>query len=363
MNQKKFGDFIKQLREEKELNQGELADELHVHRTAVNKWERGKALPLNDTLILISEYFDVTIDELLAGERKTKNTSKDVQTENKVVLSLLSSERKNQKKARYFLFLACLILIIFLIYYFFTTYNTIHVYELYGEGENYSTRDSLLIISKEKIYFRIGCITKKGDTDNVDIDYVSLYLINGESTDLIFNGDPKELLIENRDNIEFFKTIKLEDSYNNMYLVIRYGDKEEKLFLTVERDFQNDGLFFSDKTAIDEAYDESSNENNNLLKLSDKFVYNEENDTYELSGKNFKIGCSIKENICDFYDKNKEIKYEYFFEYNLLKYEIMKNSRATVLKEIYLNDNMTAEETKIYEEFKTKYLDKYFSET
>ena len=65
MNLKLFGEFIKELREEKKLNQRELAEELHVDRTTVNKWEKGKSIPLNDTLMILSEYFEVTIEELL----------------------------------------------------------------------------------------------------------------------------------------------------------------------------------------------------------------------------------------------------------------------------------------------------------
>ena len=39
MDQKKFGEFVKKLREEKNLNQEQLGNEVHVHRTTVNKWE------------------------------------------------------------------------------------------------------------------------------------------------------------------------------------------------------------------------------------------------------------------------------------------------------------------------------------
>ena len=91
MVQKKFGEFVKKLREEKNLNQEQLGNEVHVHRTTVNKWEKGNALPLNDTLVLLSNFFDVSIDELLAGERFNNKNKKDKNKD--VVLDLLNHQR------------------------------------------------------------------------------------------------------------------------------------------------------------------------------------------------------------------------------------------------------------------------------
>jgi len=70
MDLKKIGNFLKELRMEKKLTQDDLANLVNVHRTTVNKWENGKALPLNDTLVMLSSFYDVSINEILLGERK-----------------------------------------------------------------------------------------------------------------------------------------------------------------------------------------------------------------------------------------------------------------------------------------------------
>jgi len=71
MNQEKIGKFIKQIRQDNNLTQKDLADKLGVTYQAVSKWENGKNVPDIATLKEISELFDMNIDEILDGEKKT----------------------------------------------------------------------------------------------------------------------------------------------------------------------------------------------------------------------------------------------------------------------------------------------------
>ena len=54
-----------ELRKKSGLSQEQLAEQLGVSRQAISKWESGKAFPESDTLISISQYFDVTLDYLM----------------------------------------------------------------------------------------------------------------------------------------------------------------------------------------------------------------------------------------------------------------------------------------------------------
>ena len=56
------------LRKQRALSQEQLAEQLGVSRQAVSKWESGKAVPETDTLIAISQYFAVSLDELVKEE-------------------------------------------------------------------------------------------------------------------------------------------------------------------------------------------------------------------------------------------------------------------------------------------------------
>ena len=72
MNQDKIGNFIKSIRLEKNLTQKEFADELGVTYQAVSKWENGKNVPDIGTMKLISEKFNVNIDDILNGQKQPK---------------------------------------------------------------------------------------------------------------------------------------------------------------------------------------------------------------------------------------------------------------------------------------------------
>ena len=76
-----LGETIYKLRTEKQLSQGELAEMLEVSRQSISKWENNSAVPELDKLIRLSEIFDVSLDELVKGEEKTKEIPTEVRTE------------------------------------------------------------------------------------------------------------------------------------------------------------------------------------------------------------------------------------------------------------------------------------------
>ena len=63
-----------ELRKKQGLSQEELAEKLGVSRQAVSKWERSEASPDTDNLIALAKIYDITLDELIYGEKKEKNT-------------------------------------------------------------------------------------------------------------------------------------------------------------------------------------------------------------------------------------------------------------------------------------------------
>ena len=62
--------IICELRTKKGLSQEELAEKLFVTRQAVSRWETGETIPSIDTLKLLSQLFDVSINTLLGSPRK-----------------------------------------------------------------------------------------------------------------------------------------------------------------------------------------------------------------------------------------------------------------------------------------------------
>lgn len=68
-----FSEKLFGLRKQSGMTQSDLAEKLNVSRQTVSRWEMGTAKPEIDTLIAISDLFDVSLDYLLrdkAEERK-----------------------------------------------------------------------------------------------------------------------------------------------------------------------------------------------------------------------------------------------------------------------------------------------------
>ena len=63
-------DVLSELRAQHGLSQSELAERVHVTRQAVSRWETGETVPSSDTLKLLSQVFDVSINTLLGSPRR-----------------------------------------------------------------------------------------------------------------------------------------------------------------------------------------------------------------------------------------------------------------------------------------------------
>ena len=72
MDQRKIGEFLKQLRSEKELTQEQLAEKIGVSNRTVSRWETGNNLPDIGMLIQLSEFYDIDIREIIDGGRKSE---------------------------------------------------------------------------------------------------------------------------------------------------------------------------------------------------------------------------------------------------------------------------------------------------
>lgn len=59
---------LKQYRLDAGLSQEDLARRIFVTRQTISNWERGKTYPDIQSLLLLSEQLDVTIDELVKGD-------------------------------------------------------------------------------------------------------------------------------------------------------------------------------------------------------------------------------------------------------------------------------------------------------
>ena len=94
MDQIKIGAFLKSLRKEKNMTQEQLAEQLGVSNRTVSRWETGSNMPDISLLTEIAEFYDVSIPEIIHGERKSEEMREDI----KEVAETMSDYAKAEKE-------------------------------------------------------------------------------------------------------------------------------------------------------------------------------------------------------------------------------------------------------------------------
>lgn len=97
MNSKDCGKFIFELRKEKALTQKQLAEILNVSDKAISRWETGKGFPDVNSLVALSNFFGVSVNELLAGKRIEEEKFTEVAEKN-VIQTIQIKEKEVKKK-------------------------------------------------------------------------------------------------------------------------------------------------------------------------------------------------------------------------------------------------------------------------
>ena len=101
MNQIKIGKFIAALRKEKGMTQEQLGEKLGVTNKTISRWENGNYMPDVEMLSLLSKEFDVSINELISGERLLAEDFKKAADDN-LVTALNNSTFTLKEKIAFF---------------------------------------------------------------------------------------------------------------------------------------------------------------------------------------------------------------------------------------------------------------------
>ena len=95
ISNEKFGLFVTELRKKKNLTQKDLAEKLYVSDKTVSKWERGLSMPNVVLLIPIADILDVTVTELLRGEKIDTQKNIDTKEVEELVVGSLDMAVRN----------------------------------------------------------------------------------------------------------------------------------------------------------------------------------------------------------------------------------------------------------------------------
>ena len=341
LDYKKIGNFIALERDKIKLTQEELANKLFVTRQAVSKWERGLAIPDVGTLLNLCRIFNVTSNELLAGERIDENNKQKI--DNVPIDVLKYGKKKLKRMILFFSILVILLLIIFFIYYFVSSYNKLQVFKISGNSENFQLVDTIGVFSNETAYIKFSEIY----SDKYIPKYVEFYYNKEQNKKVIFASDSGDaLIVQGNDSNEYFNFDDVDYIFKNMYIDVYYDDgnigKVETIKLNSEKIYSNINLLFLNNNKVSNGvFTNSKNENN--TKLTSIFKKNENGDyvyTYNINKMKNTIKYNIESGVVLITRKNKEFTEEVLFLGNLFKdfnYTKYDNKSKVVVEFTYMD--------------------------
>lgn len=371
MNLDKIGKFILSLRKDRNLSQNKLAEMIPITRQAISRWEQGKSLPDSSTMMRLSDIFGVTIDELLSGERIEKTREKG--SLQSVILNLIDEYNLKKKRLKSMMVLSAVTIIsllsLFFGYYFVSTYNSIKVYKIQGNGTDSYTYNGIMITTKQNSYMRLGKI--QVSDDNLDIKKVKLYYLDENKNEkVIYEDNSTDILITDYLGYnEYFSYDDLKYLIKNLYLQIFYDNEtNEKYKLKFDINFANNKLFNNaDKHitnsvgSFDKDYEiKSINNAVNYIKTRGEKI----EDRYRVKFNSDKINFYYINNLLILELTEKDIKrsWNYFLdEENTFAYCESSNNDEMVSKRIInLKDNISQEDKDLFSEF-LNYVNKYLA--
>lgn len=95
-----LGKRLKKLRTKRGISQRELGEELGVSKVSVCGYENQKRVPTIQTLCLIADSFNVSIDYLFGKDNRIKKTNVEISNDD---LEILKNLKENQELYKYIL--------------------------------------------------------------------------------------------------------------------------------------------------------------------------------------------------------------------------------------------------------------------
>lgn len=114
MDAVKSGIFIKQCRTEKGLTQKQLADILCCTDKAISRWETGKGFPEISFLVPLSEALEVSVNEIILGERIEKEMI--VKKSDEIIVQTMNESNRKIKKSHCIIFVLLVLIEAFVFY-------------------------------------------------------------------------------------------------------------------------------------------------------------------------------------------------------------------------------------------------------
>lgn len=236
MDQEKIGKFIAECRKKNNLTQEQLGEKLGVTGKSISRWENGKTMPDLSLLKPLSDELEISLNELLSGEKLQKeNIIKN--SEKNLIRTINYSNKKIKKIKKTFMIILIIIIIIIL------SLITLFAIDLNRMKNNkpvlFSTwgfsYTSPINITEDEIEIAIkDYLVNKSDNENLEFENaksfasIKILLTEEKHNDLIYNVyawvlqekyylENDEIKEVNNSSIPYKFTVKKD---NNKYILI-----------------------------------------------------------------------------------------------------------------------------------------------
>ena len=199
----KISKKISEIRNSNKLTQEDLAEILGVARQTISNWENDKCYPDIETIILISDKFNISLDILLKEDKE-------------MIKKIDKSVRLNKINKKIWMILVILVIVLFFLGYKFYLFNKYNVYS-----------DSDLKFSIQELIVNVDKSIANREFEDMHIFIPEEYTENIDN-DKKKRGRPKKVQISENENINYEKIYKKYDISNELDLITYFEENKDK---------------------------------------------------------------------------------------------------------------------------------------
>ena len=298
MDQIKIGKFISELRKTKNMTQQQLGEKIGVSSKTISKWETGKGMPDLSSLKPLSDCLEISINELLSGEKIEEEKYTDKLEENIINTIEYSDKQVNNKKN--------LIGILLIVFGVFISFSAMSIFASESSwGSIYSVLGTIIsLVGVSKLTRKLSYGKRLLFNYGYFILFVAMLLVIDYIGVITIHQAPRfSYNTKTGDNMIIYNT-----PFYNVYRMNR-DTKNEYYIVDIEKKYTSETVpnvpFDRDESGID-----------NIIKYKSKYVGDNSNDsnlinnlplseygyTFEIDSEN--LGLTINYHITDWYIKD-----------------------------------------------------------
>ncbi len=235
INLQKIGKHIAEVRKEKGFTQKKLSDALLVGDKTVSKWERGIIAPDITILKKLADTLEISLDELLSGEKITSEENKEYATVNAIKIYSNQTKRKYLKKI---FIVICTLLFIFVTIFIVDRHYRWDINKFTNDGDFYVSGYTFSNDVESKIVFDNITFFDENAGTSLEVEISSIKFSVYSNDDLLCSNartfDTEYSLREFLENYNYACEIDKKIDLENLSLHLEYNENDNKIYNVIE---------------------------------------------------------------------------------------------------------------------------------